>query len=437
MARPLRLPLVVLLASASLSLSPARAAGPLDTAKAAAKWIAASAVETPNGIVWPADPKDPKSAVLNLYTGTPGVVLFHLELHHATGDKRYLEAAKRGADHLMAAADVRQGAGLYTGLAGIGYTLGQVHRATGDVKYRDGMRKIVATLSSMARPAGGGVEWSPVTDIISGTAGTGLFLLHASDVLKDDEALALARKAGLRLLELGQPEAGGTKWGMMPNNPRMMPNFSHGTAGIAYFLASLYDATKDRAFLDGALAGAAYLKAVARTEGDVCLVFHNEVDGKDLFYLSYCHGPAGTARLWYRLYQVTQDRAWLEWTEKSARGILASGIPEKRTPGFWNNVSQCCGSAGVASFFLALHEITGKPEYLNFSRKVTADLIARATVDDAGARWVQAEHRVRPEQLVAQTGWMQGAAGMGAWLVQLDGFDRKRARFIRLPDDPF
>ena len=435
MARPVRLLLAVVLAATAVS-SP-RAAGPLDTAKAAAKWIRASAVTTPDGVVWPADPSDPKSTVLNLYTGTPGVVLFLLELHHATRDTSYLESAKRGADHLMATADARQGAGLYTGLAGVGYTLGQVHRATGDAKYRDGMKKIVATIASVAKPVGRGVEWSPVTDIISGTAGTGLFLLHAADVLKDDEALALARKAGLRLLEVGQPEAGGTKWAMAPNNPRLMPNFSHGTAGIAYFLASLYAATQDRAFLDGALAGAAYLKAVARTEGDVCLIFHNDADGKDLFYLSYCHGPAGTARLWYRLYQVTKDRAWLEWTEKSARGILASGIPEKRTPGFWNNVSQCCGSAGVASFFLSLHKITGKPEYLTFSRKVTADLISRATVDKAGARWVQAEHRVRPEQLVAQTGWMQGAAGMGAWLVQLDGFDRKRARFITLPDDPF
>jgi hypothetical protein len=32
---------------------------------------------------------------------------------------------------------------------------------------------------------------------------------------------------------------------------------------------------------------------------------------------------------------------------------------------------------------------------------------------------------------------MQGAAGIGAWLVQLDGFERRRERFIKLPDDPF
>jgi lantibiotic modifying enzyme len=411
----------------------------LETAESAAAWIRASAVETPHGLVWPADPADRASAVPNLYSGTPGVVLFLLELHHATGNARHLADAARGADHLMATLDARQGSGLYTGLAGIGYALGETHRATGDVKYRDGMKKVVTMIADGAQPVDDGVEWSPVTDIISGTAGTGLFLLHAAKVLGDDDARALAAKAGRRLLAMGEPEHGGLKWKMSADFPRMMPNFSHGTAGIAYFLATLYDETKEKAFLDGALAGAAYLKEVAVTEGDVCLIFHHEPEeaGRKLFYLGYCHGPAGTARLWYRLYRTTGDAAWLEWAEKSARGVIKSGIPEHRTPGFWNNVSQCCGSAGVASFMLALHEVTGKAEYLAFSRKVTADLLSRATVDAAGARWVQAEHRVRPEQLVAQTGWMQGAAGIGAWLVQLDGFEKKRARFVRLPDDPY
>ena len=52
-------------------------------------------------------------------------------------------------------------------------------------------------------------------------------------------------------------------------------------------------------------------------------------------------------------------------------------------------------------------------------------------------RWVQAEHRVRPELLVAQTGYMQGAAGIGIWLLHLDAFDRGKKSWIRLPDSPF
>ena len=110
--------------------------------------------------------------------------------------------------------------------------------------------------------------------------------------------------------------------------------------------------------------------------------------------------------------------------------VLTSGIPEQRTPGFWNNVSQCCGSAGVAQFMLDLYGVTRDPKYLAFAEKMTADLLARATRDDSGTRWVQAEHRVRPEQLVAQTGYMQGAAGIGTWLLRLDGA-AARTRAVR------
>jgi hypothetical protein len=116
---------------------------------------------------------------------------------------------------------------------------------------------------------------------------------------------------------------------------------------------------------------------------------------------------------------------------------MTSGIPEKQTLGFWNNVSQCCGSAGVAAFALSMYEVTHKPEYLEFSRRVTRDLRSRATRDDRGTRWVQAENRVQPDLLIAQTGWMQGAAGMGAWLLQFDAFERGRKPLITLPDSPF
>ena len=94
--------------------------------------------------------------------------------------------------------------------------------------------------------------------------------------------------------------------------------------------------------------------------------------------------------------------------EKGARAILKSGIPEAETPGFWNNVGQCCGSAGVADFLLSLYEINPNPEYLDFARKLTKDLLARASSDETGSKWIHAEHRSRPEFLQAQTGLMQG-----------------------------
>ena len=409
----------------------------LEAAIDVAKWIQASTVKTEGGISWPADPKDPSTVNYALYSGSPGVVLFLTELSKATGRPEYLAQAREGAAALIARLPQEKASGLYTGIAGIGFTLGELHRATSDQRYRDGVATTVRLLGERAQAAGKGVQWSDVTDIIGGSAGTGLFLLYAADLLKTDEPKALAAKAADRLIELGMPAEGGLMWAMDPKFPRRMPNFSHGTAGISYFLAATYKATGDRKYLDAALGGAKYLQAIAKTEGDMCLIRHNEPDGMDLFYLGWCHGPVGTSRLWYQLAKTTGDKAWMEWVFKSARALQKSGIPESQTPGFWNNVSQCCGSAGVAQFFLDLYGATKDGAYLQFSKKMSADLLARGTRDAQGLRWVQAEHRVRPELLIAQTGYMQGAAGIGMWLLRLDAAEQNRQAFVKFPDSPW
>jgi hypothetical protein len=66
-----------------------------------------------------------------------------------------------------------------------------------------------------------------------------------------------------------------------------------------------------------------------------------------VYYLGFCHGPAGTARTFYELHQLTRETGYQQWTDKLARGVLQSGIPEIQTPGYWNVVCQCCGSAAV------------------------------------------------------------------------------------------
>ena len=419
-----------------LSLSAAQPAY-LDTAVDAARWIRASAIRTDHGTVWPADPLDPKSISSTLYAGTPGTILFFIEAYRSTGDKSFLEDARSGADHLVATFPSEKETGLYTGIAGIAFALTETFKVTHESKYREFALRCTRLLGERAKKAGKGIEWSETTDIIAGSAGIGLLLLYIGRELKEPVVRDHAIQAGHRLIELGVPEAGGLKWRMNPSFARLMPNFSHGTAGIAYFLATLYQETKKREFLEAALAGANYLRAVAKTENDACLIFHNEPDGKTLHYLGWCHGPVGTARLFYRLYQVTGDRGWMDWVKRSARGILDSGIPEKQTPGFWNNVSQCCGSAGVAEFFLSLHKVTGDHTYLEFSKRVAAQVLAKGTRSSNGLHWIQAEHRVRPELLVAQTGYMQGASGIGMLLLHLDAFQRNKKQSIIFPDSPF
>lgn len=409
----------------------------LDEINQVARWIRVSAVQTEDGLAWPAVPGDKETINNTLYSGTPGVVLFFLEAFHTTGNQEYIKDARIGADYLLATLEKEKGAGLYVGLSGIGYCLEETYKATNEKPFRQGVLRCLDLLNEWAEEKETGIQWGETTDIISGNAGTGLFLLYLAEEWKDDSVLAVARQVGDRLLAVGIPGDMGTKWAMNPHYPRLMPNFSHGTAGIAYFLASLYRKTNENKYLDGALAGAAYLKSVANTDDDGCLIFHHEPEGEDLFYLGWCHGPVGTARLFYRLFQITSDMEWMKWVEKGAHSILDSGIPDREVPGFWNNVGMCCGSAGVAEFFLSLYQVTEKPEYLDFAKDLNEQILDNAIQDDSGMRWVHAEHRSRPDFLQAQTNLMQGAAGIGLWLLRLEEHETGKTPRLVLPDNPF
>jgi lantibiotic modifying enzyme len=409
----------------------------LDAALETAKWLEGTALKSERGLVWPAVPGDAASVASNLYSGSSGVSLFFMEAHKATGERKHLEQARAAVNHLAATYETIEDSGLYTGLAGVCYAIAEAHRLSGDRTYLSAARACTARLRERAKRVGDGLEWSDTTDIIGGGAGIGLYLLYAARSFDGADSREAAVLAGRRLMALARTESTGSSWRMNPTFPRVMPNFSHGTAGVAYFLATLYAETRHKEFLKAAVDGAKHLQSIAHTTDDVCLIMHNAPEGTGLYYLGWCHGPAGTARLFQQVQRVTGAREWSSWVDRSARGILRSGIPDSQRPGFWNNVGQCCGSAGIGEFFLALHRATGKPEYIAFARKMTASLLDRGTRDAAGMRWIHAEHRVKPEFVQAQTGFMQGAAGIGTWLLHLDGFEQGRQPFIRLPDSPY
>jgi lantibiotic modifying enzyme len=418
----------------------------LELAWHAWRWIESSRVPTDRGVTWPADPSDPSSVGDTLYTHGTGVLPFALELFHSTQDEEVLSSARSGADHLVARLDEVEGAGLYVGLAGVAFVLAETYRASGDGRYADATAKAADLLTQRAHRVGTGVAW-PIpgpdgslepTDVVSGTAGTGLALLYLADVLERPDLLEIATRAGHRLVELAKPVDGGLTWEMWPGYAREMPNFAHGTAGIAYFLATLAGRTGEPAFLAAAVRGAEYVQCIATVDGDRHLVHHSTPGGEDLYYLSWCHGPVGTARLFHRLHEQTGDAKWDDWVHSGARGIMATGIPEERTEGFWENVSQCCGTAGVGEFFLTQYRMTGSSAYRGYVDRLSSDLRSRSNEEGEGTKWIQAEHRVRPELLVAQTGFMQGAAGVGKYFLHADAMrSRGEGPKVLLPDSPY
>lgn len=246
-----------------------------------------------------------------------------------------------------------------------------------------------------------------------------------------DHPESLAFRVGERLTEQAEDTGNGSKWAMNASAPLRYPNFSHGTAGVCYFLTRLFEETAEPRFLGAAVEGGQYLASLAGSSG---LVFHHEPGGEELFYLGWCHGPAGTSLLFEQLEKLTGNGSWGATVRRSTRSIMASGIPQRQLPGFWNNVGHCCGSAGMGEFFLRLYQQGGGDAYLEFCEGITADIYDRADPETEGLKWVEAEHRVQPDFLQAQTGFAQGASGIGLWLLHLDGELQGRQPFVVLPD---
>ena len=458
---------------------PRHDASPYEVAREVGHWLSSNAVETDTGLVWPVDvdrragESDPLRPDLSLYSGSPGVVLFFLELayatradpDHAADLDRLMNYARAGADALIAECDRRSSGtdlpplGLYTGLAGLGFTFTEVWKATNDAKVRSAAERCVDRLLTRAeaqgepdgagesgRAPGARVRFGPSTDIISGDAGIGLFLLYAARELSRPDALACAIRVGNHLVtvaipvETEAPDVSAAKWAMTPAYERRMPNYSHGTAGVGHLFAELVRVTGSETFLESARAASAYLELIATPQpGGGSLVFHHEPGGEDLFYLSWCHGPPGTVRFLSALAAVSNTPRTVALSERLVLGLEQSGVPE-RSAGFWNNAGVCCGTAGVADLFLALDAseatVSSAPR-AELVGSLLHDILRRATSDESGARWTHAEHRTRPEQLSTQTGFMQGAAGIGMILLRFHARETGGVATVRFPDEPW
>jgi lantibiotic modifying enzyme len=329
------------------------------------------------------------------------------------------------------------------------FALHRVHLVTGDPRYRDGALAVVRWLHEQAA-AGGDSGWTPFNDVLFGDAGTALYLVHAARELGDRPSLELSARVGRRLIGRARRDRGGLTWVLREGGETILPNFSHGGAGVGYLLATLYEETRSAEFDRAARDAATYLLAIARHDSGALRVPYgfDRPEWTTRYDIGWAHGAAGTSRLFERLARATGDTTWRRHVRAAEVAIRLGGIPGEPT---WRGDSGDSGNsaaveldrrfglAGVADFYLDLYGRTGDRGALQAASRIVDHLLARATDDDGRLHWLAPRQAFMsdPGAPGALTGYLHGAVGYGLLLLRLDAAMRGRPWTLRFPDSPY
>jgi hypothetical protein len=410
------------------------------------RWLEANATENESGITWPDNVLNAEAVSYDLASGVAGKVVYFVALYRATEKPEYLALAMGGADYLVAtlqdsaafAGNPRR-ASLYTGVSGIGVALTIVQQHADKTTYTDAIDKVIFLLSEWGIASEQGLHWSDeFNDLLYGDAGTTLFLSWYAEQSGDARALAMANRGARFLLGQAVETDGGKYWYFRRGKLFHLPNFSHGTAGMAYVLATVGAQGNDDSLREGAQAGFNYIKSIAEiADGKLRIPYGWGSDSWDgLYEFGWAHGLAGTTSLFVRLQQAGIDVEAAAEYERLARHTLqhinlpdtpAAPFAEPSTP-----LDQRFGRAGVLS--IAGGWSGNDADGLRLRNDLWSHLEQAAIRDGNTAHWEVDAPEFMGGGRAAYTGLLHGAAGIGLAILQMHARMSDRQPYVGLPE---
>lgn len=401
-----------------------------------------------------------KSLRFSYYFGTPGIAVFLAQLAISTGDPEYLDQAIASGQYISDAIESSDdvlsvvgkpyspnddpAAGPSAWIAADLYRLGELTSQPG---FKQAAFKVFDTIARSAQTLATGAGWTGKAEMDQ-DVGAALVLLQAAKWFDRSDWQDLAIKVADAIIatevEMGPDQA---RYPFLVLNPYdgpwkglWFPGFVHGVSGVGYFFATLAEVTGESRFLTAAKKAANYLMAIADPFGKGKLIPYLAPTNPDgVYYLGYCHGPEGTGRLFYRLAKLTHEQKYQDFYEALIEGAIASGAPEQRTPGYWNNESLCCGTAGMLHMFNSAWLTTGKDKYRQLANRAVSVLLDTATTTENGTWWQQAWDRQAPDQVGDDLSVRAGDAGIAQILLENYQLQATHGKLIggRDLDDPF
>ena len=241
---------------------------------------------------------------LDLYSGISGILIFFIYLFKETNKERYLQVIKQCYETIKNYFNKKEKFSefnekiLFGGFSGetpIIYSLIILEKELGeffDLNEIESMRYNV--FLSCKKNLGKNRDH----DIIIGSAGVILILLKYYETIKKTEVLDLAKEYASRIIQDSIVIDDSLAWkGSFAKNP--LGGFAHGTSGIIFSLAKLYEYTKEHKYLDIIEKGLKYEDSLYRKSVKNWSDNRETDDGikyddlDDNIPVAWCHGAGG------------------------------------------------------------------------------------------------------------------------------------------------
>jgi lantibiotic modifying enzyme len=295
-----------------------------------------------------------KSFGPDLYSGTSGIGLLLSELAAFNNERVFRRTAEAAAAQAISRLDdipVSMRLGFYSGHSGIAYALVRIGERLGNPSLVARGLELFDDLTRLDVNEQG-------IDVISGVAGAipSLLLMHKK--FSKQSLLDLALRCATRLEQTAQQSDAGLSWRTIEPTTPQQPNltgFSHGTAGIAWAMLELAQATGEKRFEQVANQALSYerLHFVAEQGNWPDFRESPETLGRPKSVqncgVAWCHGAPGIGLSRLRVFELTKDQKSAQEAEiASATTMRYLAMPQTAQAGY----SLCHGCAGNADFLL-------------------------------------------------------------------------------------
>jgi hypothetical protein len=188
-----------------------------------------------DGIYWETISMEPDQKIGSqvsetLYSGSAGIGLFFIELYRHTGNYVYLKTAESAFKWVIGYCNEHPNSNyaFFTGRTGVAYALLKLSQVTGNAKYRQEALRLMKNCRDFLNLP------YVVDDVINGSSGTLLGLIHLHASTGEDELLSLIDVYLGKLINSAHIAGKGLYWDRSHQQISGLCGFSHGAGGIGY-----------------------------------------------------------------------------------------------------------------------------------------------------------------------------------------------------------